>query len=220
VKPLVKETLPKEKVLLANASSFKKYLEILETKTTYLHNHVAYSNETFGKDIQITDEDIQLLNAVPSLSPVKDLDATHLASGFGDRVNPFHKGIYHHSGVDLTFPRGTDVVATANGTVILVKRSDLQAGYGNFIEIDHGFGFVTRYAHLDNVTVRQGQKVSKGMTIGSLGSSGGSVAPHLHYEIIRKGEQVNPMLYMIEGATSESFSAMLHQSKKPNQSLD
>lgn len=220
VQPNVKETLPKDKVLLANASSFRKYLEILETKTTYLHNHVIHSNETFGQDIQITDEDIKLLSAVPSLPPVNDVDATHLASGFGDRVNPFHKGIYHHSGVDLTFPRGTPVVATAPGTVILVKRSDLQAGYGNLIEIDHGFGFVTRYAHLENITVKQGQKVSKGLTIGSVGSSGGSVAPHLHYEILRKGEQMNPMLYMIEGATSESFSAMLQQSKKQNQSLD
>lgn len=213
-------TLPKEKVLLANASAFKNYIGTLETKTQYLLNHMTYSNRLFGKDIHITEKDILLLSAVPSLPPVRGIKTSNLASGFGDRINPFHKGIYHHSGIDITFPRGTEVVAAASGTVILVKKSDLQAGYGNFIEIDHGQGFVTRYAHLEGINVKPGQKISKGSTIGTLGSSGGSIAPHLHYEIIRNGEQVNPLLYMIENATSESFSALLKESKKQNQSLD
>jgi murein DD-endopeptidase MepM/ murein hydrolase activator NlpD len=220
VQPQVNHTLPKGKVLLANASLFKSYLESLETKTGYLFNHATQSNILFGQDIHITDDDILLLNAVPSLPPVKGIKSSNLASGFGDRINPFHKGTYHHSGIDVTFPRGTEVVATADGTVVLVKHSDLQAGYGNFIEIDHGFGFISRYAHLESIQVKNGQKISKGATIGLLGSSGGSIAPHLHYEIIRDGEQVNPLLYMIEGATSESFSALLKESKKQNQSLD
>jgi murein DD-endopeptidase MepM/ murein hydrolase activator NlpD len=220
VQPTLNHTLAKDKVLLANASRFKGLMEALETKSNYLYNHATYSNKLFGSSIHITDDDKRLLGAVPSLPPIKDIQVENLASGFGDRINPFHKGIYHHSGIDLAFPRGTEVMATADGTVILVKHSDLQAGYGNFIEIDHGFGFISRYAHLEEIKVRTGQKISKGTLLGLLGSSGGSVAPHLHYEIIRDGEQVNPVLYMIEGATSETFSALLKESKKQNQSLD
>jgi murein DD-endopeptidase MepM/ murein hydrolase activator NlpD len=220
VQSRLNHTLAKDKVLLANASRFKGFMEALETKSTYLYNHATYSNELFGSSIRITDKDKRLLGAVPSLPPIKDIRVENLVSGFGDRINPFHKGIYHHSGIDLAFPRGTEVMATADGTVVLVKHSDLQAGYGNFIEIDHGFGFISRYAHLDEIKVRTGQKISKGTLLGLLGSSGGSVAPHLHYEIIRDGELVNPILYMIEGATSETFSALLKESKKQNQSLD
>jgi murein DD-endopeptidase MepM/ murein hydrolase activator NlpD len=161
-----------------------------------------------------------LLLASPSLAPIEGMSAAQLTSGFGDRVNPFHKGTYHHEGIDLTYPRGTPVVAAGTGTVSAVKRSELQAGYGNYIEIDHGHGFVTRYAHLEEIVVRSGQHLEKGTKIGTVGNSGGSIAPHLHYEILLKGKQVNPVLYMIEGFSPTQYSIMLQKSKQQNQSLD
>jgi murein DD-endopeptidase MepM/ murein hydrolase activator NlpD len=215
-----KSTLSQEQILLADAGDFRPLLEEVQSKSTQLFEYVVHSNTLFGNDIHITKDEVDLLGAMPSLQPIAGIQAENLASGFGDRVNPFHKGTYHHPGVDFVSPRGTAVVATAKGTVRVVKRSDLQAGYGNYVEIDHGHGLITRYAHLEEITVKPGQKVSKGMTIATLGNSGGSIAPHVHYEIIRDGEQVNPVLYMIEGLTSQEHSSLLSRSKKQNQSLD
>lgn len=207
---------PKDKVLLASTGEFKVFLEKLEDKSKNLNQQSA----SLKNELQISDEGMTLLLAAPSLSPIEGLTAEQLTSGFGDRVNPFHKGTYHHEGIDLTFPRGTAVVATANGTVASVKRSELQAGYGNYIEINHGNGFTTRYTHLEEIVVRAGQAIDKGTIIGTVGNSGGSVAPHLHYEILVKGKQVNPVLYMIEGLTPDQYSSMLKKSKQQNQSLD
>jgi murein DD-endopeptidase MepM/ murein hydrolase activator NlpD len=209
---------PKNKVLLANTSEFRAFLDNLETKSKTLASKTAASNGT--TDHFMNNDALGLLEASPSLSPIQGLTAEQLTSGFGDRVNPFHKGTYHHTGIDVTFPRGTVVVAGGTGTVTSVKRSALQAGYGNAIEIDHGHGFVTRYAHLEEITVRVGQKIEKGMQIGTVGNSGGSIAPHLHYEILIKGQPVNPVLYMIEGFTPAQYSVMLQKSKQQNQSLD
>ncbi|RAV97942.1 M23 family metallopeptidase [Pseudochryseolinea flava] len=207
---------PKDKVLLASASEFKVFLEQLENKSKDINAESA----AIQHDLHISDAGMALLLAAPSRSPIDGLTADHLASGFGDRVNPFHKGTYHHEGIDLAMPRGTAVLATGNGTVVSIKRSELQAGYGNYIEINNGNGFVTRFTHLEEIVVRIGQKIEKGAIIGTVGNSGGSVAPHLHYEILVKGKQVNPVLYMIEGFDPDQYSSMLQKSKQQNQSLD
>jgi murein DD-endopeptidase MepM/ murein hydrolase activator NlpD len=136
------------------------------------------------------------------------------------RVNPFHKGLYEHPGVDIAMPRGSAVIATASGTVIEICKSTVQAGYGNYIEIDHGNGFITRYAHLEDVQVKYRQKITKGSVIATVGNSGGSIAPHLHYEIIRDGITVDPVHYMIEGLSSHEHHQLKLISQKQNQSLD
>jgi murein DD-endopeptidase MepM/ murein hydrolase activator NlpD len=117
-------------------------------------------------------------------------------------------------------PRGTPVVATAAGVIKESKRSDLQAGYGNYIDIDHGNNIITRYAHLEDITIRYGNKVEKGDVIGTVGSSGGSIAPHLHYEILRDGKNVDPIYYIIEGMTSDQHEQLTWLSHQQNQSLD
>jgi murein DD-endopeptidase MepM/ murein hydrolase activator NlpD len=88
------------------------------------------------------------------------------------------------------------------------------------VEIDHGHGFVTRYAHMEETSVRVGQKINKGFAIGTVGNSGGSIAPHIHYEIIRDGDNVDPVHFMIEGINSAEHRAMSVLAKKQNQSLD
>ncbi len=88
------------------------------------------------------------------------------------------------------------------------------------MEIDHGNGFITRYAHMDDILVKPGQHVTKKEDIGYVGSTGGSIVPHLHYEIIQRGDNVDPMIYMIEGLSSEDYNVLMSLSKKSNQSLD
>lgn len=180
----------------------------------------AMSNNFFGDKLSMKKEALAGINALPTLQPVQPWDTDRLISGFGMRVNPFHKGLYEHLGVDLVMPRGTPVIAAAEGRIAQLKRSDLQAGYGNYVEIDHGNGMVTRYAHLEDIDVRFGTKVAKGDRIGTIGTSGGSVAPHLHYEILRDGKNVDPVFYMLEGLPPSEHYFLTLISHRQNQSLD
>lgn len=111
-------------------------------------------------------------------------------------------------------------MATGNGTVTLVKNSELQAGFGNYLEIDHGYGYVTRYTHLGEIKVRMGQRVTKGMTIALMGMSGGSIAPHVHYEVLKDGHQIDPMKVLVEGMNAELYHQLAVAASQPNQSLD
>jgi len=156
----------------------------------------------------------------PTLPPADSIAPEQLFSGFGLRLNPYHKGLYRHQGIDITLPKGTKVRATASGKVVASRTSDLLAGYGNFIEIDHGNGVTTRYAHLEQVLVRVGQTVEKGAVIATSGNSGGSISPHLHYEILMNGKATNPLSFMVEGVSSHAYARMVTAGKKQNQSLD
>jgi murein DD-endopeptidase MepM/ murein hydrolase activator NlpD len=174
----------------------------------------VYFSEQLEKLGTITADEVKY---IPSLNP---LSAGMLVSGFGKRLNPFHKGLYDHPGIDLSAPRGTPVVASANGTIQVAQRSDLLAGYGNYIDIQHTEGIVTRYAHLETISVRVGQRITKGQVIGTVGMSGGAVAPHLHYEVLRNGVEQNPIHFIMEGITTRQYEQLLAASKKQNQSLD
>lgn len=213
-------SLNKEDVLLADASSFKDLLADLENKSRHLLENAKIKNNHFGEHIHVTSKDVSLLGAIPSFIPIEYSSITQFASGFGQRLNPFHKGMYFHPGIDLVAARGTNVMVTAPGKVKSVSKSNLQAGYGNQVVVDHGEGFVTRYAHMEEILVKPGQVLSRGTVIGTVGNSGGSVAPHLHYEITRDGEHVDPALYLLENLTSAQHQNLLIQSKKQNQSLD
>jgi murein DD-endopeptidase MepM/ murein hydrolase activator NlpD len=213
-------TISKEQVLLADASEFKTLLDVLKSKSERLKEKSVQGNASFGKRIRITKDQLDMLGYIPSIQPIANDQLDLLVSGFGERINPFHKGNYTHPGIDFAAPRGTSVFVTAPGRITVVNRTNLQAGYGNYIEVMHESGFMTRYAHLEEIHVRKGQFVAKGKVIGTVGSSGGSVAPHLHYEVIRDGEPVNPIQYLIEGLTSEQYTKLLLLGIKQNQSLD
>lgn len=210
----------KAQILSAEASDFMDELKSLADQTSHLYSNSVAINTAFGDHFELKPEDAAMLKTIPTLRPLAETDPELLLSGFGVRINPFHKGRYMHPGIDLAAPRGTQVFATAPGVVVNVNHSTVQAGYGNYIDIDHQNGFVTRYAHLEDITVRQGQHVTKGMSIATVGNSGGSIAPHLHYEIIQHGENVDPLIFMIEGLTSQQYTQLVSVSKQQNQSLD
>jgi len=127
----------------------------------------------------------------PDISPLnKDFK---MSSGFGMRTHPQFKEKKFHKGIDFMAPTGTPVLATANGIIFKTKESE--SGYGHHIIIKHDEQFSTLYAHLKDIMVSEGQAVQKGAVIGTVGSSGASSSPHLHYEVIKKGKRVNPMAY-------------------------
>lgn len=209
-----------EQVLLASASDSRSIIHALKERSQSLLSRSARSNAEFGKSLRISRSEVATLHAIPTIQPVDNSQIDLLVSGFGERISPFHKGKYMHTGVDFAAPRGSAVFATAPGLVVTVKKTTLQAGYGNYVEIDHGNGYLTRYAHLDGIDVRRGQRVYKGKVIGSAGNSGGSVAPHLHYEVIKDGTAVDPVNYLLEGLTVSQYDAILHHATVQNQTLD
>ena len=141
-----------------------------------------------------------------------------MASGYGWRIDPFTKTRKRHYGMDFSANRGTPIYAPGNG---IVKRAvSRSSGYGRHIRIDHGFGYVTVYAHLNKYNVKRGQKVKRGDIIGYVGSTGRSVAPHLHYEIIKDGKKINPLNFYIGNLTSDEYNAILIQANQENLSLD
>ncbi|MEM9849852.1 MAG: M23 family metallopeptidase, partial [Bacteroidota bacterium] len=163
----------------------------------------------------------EMLASIPSIKPVRSDKLARdikLLSGFGMRLHPIHKVRKMHAGIDFTAPQGTPIRATGNGKVVKVERR--RTGYGNNVTIDHGYGYKTLYAHMYTVDVVLGQKVTKGETIGKVGSTGTSTAPHCHYEVIFKGKKVNPIHYCMDGLTPEEYQAMAEAAGKMNQSFD
>ncbi|MBP9925335.1 MAG: M23 family metallopeptidase [Cyclobacteriaceae bacterium] len=218
------ETTPvypeREELLLAGSGDFDESVDQLSQRFSELINSAKKSSYSFQSKTHLEKKDLNYLTNIPSITPVENFEMNKLVSGYGIRINPFHKGNYHHDGVDIASARGTVVRTTAEGQVSIVKRSDLVAGYGNYIEVDHGDGYITRYSHLEEIVVRQGQTVKKGQSIGIVGSSGGSIAPHLHYEVIKEGVNLNPINFFMEGIASDQYEVLVNISKKQNQSLD
>jgi murein DD-endopeptidase MepM/ murein hydrolase activator NlpD len=123
-----------------------------------------------------------------------------------------------HWGMDFTAPKGTPIYATGDG---LVKRADNRAsGYGKHVRIDHGFGYVSLYAHMNKYEVKRGQKVKRGEVIGYVGNTGRSAGPHLHYEISKDGNKINPLNFYYGNLSSEEFDILLNLANQENQSLD
>ncbi|MGB5393661.1 MAG: M23 family metallopeptidase, partial [Lutimonas sp.] len=145
-------------------------------------------------------------------------DLTRMASGYGWRLDPFTKARKFHKGMDFTAPKGIPIYATGNGVV--TRADNASSGFGNHIRIDHGFDYLTLYAHLSKYNVRKGQKVKRGDLIGFVGSSGRSQAPHLHYEVWYKGQAVNPINFYYGDLSPEEFQEMLLRSSQEGQSYD
>jgi murein DD-endopeptidase MepM/ murein hydrolase activator NlpD len=183
-----------------------------------LTKQIVVQSKSLDEITKLAEEKEKLLEAIPAIQPVKNEDLTHMASGYGYRTDPFTKARKKHWGMDFTAPRGTPIYASGNG---VVSRADNSAsGYGNHIRIDHGFGYESLYAHLYKYNVRKGQKIKRGDLIGFVGSTGRSEAPHLHYEIFKDGDRINPINFYYGNLTAEEFAELLKISQQENQSLD
>ena len=147
-----------------------------------------------------------MASCIPSIYPVNPKNV-QITSPFGARFHPIRQTIVFHEGIDLAGPAGQPVYATGDG---VVESTEVNfSGYGNVIVIDHGFGYKTRYAHLKEIKVTQGQVVIRGDRIGTLGSSGLSTGPHLHYEVIYRGTQINPWNFLNPDVTPEEYNKLV-----------
>ncbi len=176
---------PVTRELLGESASLDIHLDRLLGRARVLRQS---AEEVFGSLREAREN----LGRIPSIWPIL---GGRTSSGFGRRPDPFTGRTAFHRGMDLSARRGTPVMATANGRVKKVKRSS--SGYGNQVTLDHGEGLETFYAHCDRLMVSEGQKVLRGDVIATVGSTGHSTAPHLHYEVRRDGRYVDPREYIL-----------------------
>lgn len=173
-------------------------------------------DDNFRRVIEmVQDKDFK---APPMANPLNDFSFAQTGASTGERINPFYKVKIMHNGLDLIAPAGDPVYASADGVVSDVTKS--RKSLGNVVTVDHGNGYVTRYAHLADIEVGRGRKVKKGTRIGYVGVSGNSFAPHLHYEVIRDTVVVDPVNYFFASVTPDEYVNMLIMSSSTGQSMD
>lgn len=160
----------------------------------------------------------EMLPAIPGVQPIDNKDLTLIASGYGHRIHPIYKIRKMHTGIDFSAPVGTSVYATGDGVVETAVRSG--RGLGNRILINHGYGYKSLYACMDELNVRTGQTIKRGEVIGTVGDTGLSVAPHLHYEVHLNGEPVNPINYFFLELSAREYDRLIMISMMSGQSFD
>ncbi|NOR74839.1 MAG: peptidoglycan DD-metalloendopeptidase family protein [Draconibacterium sp.] len=163
----------------------------------------------------------KMLAAFPAIQPIANKDLKKTASGWGYRIHPILKVRKMHFGMDFSAPTGTPVYATGDGKILEIKGSKRnRSGFGLELIIDHGYGYKTLYAHLNAFNVKRGQKVKRGDIVAFVGNTGGSTAPHLHYEVHKNGKKVNPAYYYYKDLTPQEYDKMIAISTNIGQSLD
>ena len=209
-----------DEILAYDLDDFKVLTQSLLDRTNKQIKRAAISGKGFAKLYWPSKSDVSELQYYPTKTPVKDFKMKQLASGFGNQINPFNKRMYRHNGIDIICERGTEVLATGKGTVIKSINDTTPGGKGSYVVVEHTNGYQTRYAHLSVVTVTYGQKVAQGQVVGMVGSSGSAVAPHLHYEILKKGRVINPVLFFVEDMSETEIYQLAKLNNQVKQSLD
>ena len=179
--------------------------ESVDNRALYASEMLATELERIQNASELFKKNKSAIKYYPTISPIKTIDFIELSSPYGWRMHPIDKQMAFHDGIDISANVGTEIYSTAQGTVIDVSYS--KYGYGNKIVIRHAYGFETLYAHLDIIKVKKGQWVKKNQLIGTVGNTGKSTGPHLHYEIHKYGETRDPLGYFYTDITNE-FLAM------------
>ncbi|OLY91309.1 Murein DD-endopeptidase MepM and murein hydrolase activator NlpD, contain LysM domain [Cnuella takakiae] len=183
-----------------------------------LGNRIKAQEKSFVQLSSLINNKEKLLAATPAIQPVSNKDLDRIASGFGYRIDPIYKTIKMHAGLDFTAPQGTPIYATAEGSVRVAGYSD--GGYGNHVIVNHGYGYQTLYGHMVRIKARAGQRVKRGELIGYVGSTGKSTGPHLHYEVHKNGNKLDPVYFFYNDLGPEQFNELLKRAKASNQSFD
>jgi len=195
----------------------KELIEQSFEKLAAMRYSMYKQTKSYDELVKLIKDKSKMLASIPAIQPVSNKELKRLASGFGIRMHPIYKVKKMHTGVDFAAPRGTPVYATGDGVVKLVKTS--VGGYGKEIEINHGYGYVTKYAHLDGFNIKMGQRVKRGQCIGYVGNTGSSVAPHLHYEVIHNNSKINPVHFFFNDLNPKEYEKILELASIENQSL-
>ncbi|CAN5170811.1 M23 family metallopeptidase [soil metagenome] len=194
-----------------------EYIAELYTKVDQLKRKLYVESISQDELLRIAVEKQNHVAAIPAIQPISNKQLKALASGFGPRLHPFYKVIKMHQGIDFSAPEGTPVYATADG--VIAAADTVFVGYGKMMIIDHGRGYQTRYAHLQDFIVKVGARVKRGEAIAYVGNTGQSTAPHLHYEVVLNGLQINPIHFFYNDLTPDEYEKIIQLALAPNQSM-
>ncbi len=168
---------------------------------------MAFQLESYAGIEKLINNQEAKLASIPAIQPVSNKQLNRIASGFGMRIDPVYGTPKMHKGLDFTAPQGTPIYATGDGMVRTAGYS--VSGYGNHVEINHGYGYETLYGHMVRIKVTVGQKVKRGEVIGWIGSTGKSTGPHCHYEVMLNGQHVNPVYFFSNDLNPEQYDQLL-----------
>jgi len=225
---LYADEFPKELRYAGRGKNFKyNYLEgysnsallsSTSSKIDDLERRVNSQSISFKELLEIAKNKEQMLASIPAIQPVRNKELKQMASGYGYRIDPIYKTRKMHTGMDFTANIGADVYVTADGVVEIIEVEGW--GYGKSIVVNHGYGYKTRYAHLNGFNVRKGQKVKRGELIGYVGNTGKSTGPHLHYEVEKGGKKVNPIAYYHSDLTPAEYEQLIQLSQNSFKAFD
>lgn len=183
-------------------------------KLDILSKKMLVQSNSYKEITNLVNDKEKMAASIPAIQPIAVDDLTRFGSGFGYRIHPIYKRRKMHCGIDLSAPKGTKIYAAGDGVVF--KSEAKSRGYGYHVKINHGYGYVTLYAHMSKILVKQGQKVKRGDVIGLVGNTGLSVSSHLHYEVRVNGKFVNPVNFYYNDLTEEEYKKMLEVSSTAN----
>jgi murein DD-endopeptidase MepM/ murein hydrolase activator NlpD len=210
------DSLPKS-IRTAGTGGYDPYSVPMNNYSNHMFSSLMVKIENLRRQVRIQDESYEeifiaaldknkRLDHCPGITPVRCSDDIWISSYFGSRDDPFTSNRKMHMGVDFVGPKNSNIYSTANGIVTLTEYS--RRGYGNEVIIDHGFGYCTRYAHLNKVLVNVGQQIERGQLIGLMGNTGRSTGTHLHYEVWFWNNPINPMYYFADDLAPEEFDQL------------
>jgi murein DD-endopeptidase MepM/ murein hydrolase activator NlpD len=205
-KDLLSKSLSREDLILSNLK-----------KIDQLKKQMYIQTKSYDEIRRMAEDKDKMWASIPAIQPVANKNLKRMASGYGMRMHPIYKVRKMHTGCDFSAPQGTPIYATGDGKVVKVKTN--YRGYGKEVEIDHGYGYITKYAHMKEFAVKNGARVKRGEIIGYVGNTGSSTAPHLHYEVIKDGKKVNPMHFFYQDLGAEEYETLLELASRENQSL-
>jgi murein DD-endopeptidase MepM/ murein hydrolase activator NlpD len=189
----------------------------IQRKVDILEKELYVQARSYDEIVDLAKKQEIRMENIPAIQPVLNKDLKRMASGYGWRVDPVYHIRRFHEGMDFSAPVGTDIFATGNGTVVY---SGWRQGYGETIDIDHGFGYSTRYAHCSKRMVRVGQKVKRGDVIALVGNTGKSTGPHLHYEVHYQNRPIDPRNYYFYDLSPEDYDKMVQLSSNMGNMMD
>lgn len=177
-------------------------------------SRLVYRQSLSLDELQVLSKNKEKMAAsIPAIWPIDKRNLKGPIGAYGRRLHPIYKRYIKHKGIDFGGRKGDPIYATGNGKVVHSEKGLRRKGYGQQLVIDHGFGYKTRYAHLSERLVTVGQEVKRGELIGYMGSTGGSTGPHLHYEVIYMGNEVDPINYFRRDMSEAEFDRIIEQAK-------
>jgi len=193
-------------------------MDEMQKEVVSLNHRIQVQLASYDTLHQLIKSKEKMLACIPAIQPISNRSLDHIASGFGYRIDPIYKTPKMHTGLDFAAASGTPIYATADGKVESCGYDD--GGYGNHVIINHGYGYETLYGHMVRIKTSPGALVKRGQVIGWVGSTGKSTGPHVHYEVIRNHEKIDPVHYFFNDLSAAEYEAVLKKAAAGNQSFD